>query len=289
MAKKPIYLFLTITFISSWLIWSLLWLTGWYQDRATYLVMTGIAMWSPAAGAIVTCRLCKIPWSYSFGLGLKDHWKSYLSMWFGLPFLIFIGIGLYFLVFSGDFDITLSSLRQLAGEGARIPLIEVLVAVTLFSILTFAPIINSPLALGEELGWRGFLYPLLKKEFGQRKADLLTGMIWTVWHLPILLMGHNYGLKTWGHPVTNVFAMFVACFVLHILFRYWLDKSRSIWIVALAHGSINAAATFGQIFLSAEANPAHLLFGPSPAGLLGVIPLVIAAIAILYKERRVQV
>ncbi|WP_369911826.1 hypothetical protein [Streptococcus merionis] len=102
-------------------------------------------------------------------------------------------------------------------------------------------------------------------------------------------MGHNYGLKTWGFPVSNLLAMILACLVLQIVFRHWLDASKSIWIVAWAHGSVNAAATFGQIFLSSKANPAHLIFGPSPVGLLGVIPLAILALTFIYKERRSQV
>ncbi|MEY8461795.1 hypothetical protein AAK996_00710 [Streptococcus merionis] len=89
--------------------------------------------------------------------------------------------------------------------------------------------------------------------------------------------------------MSNLLAMILACLVLQIVFRHWLDASKSIWIVAWAHGSVNAAATFGQIFLSSKANPAHLIFGPSPVGLLGVIPLAILALTFIYKERRSQV
>ncbi|MEY8461794.1 CPBP family glutamic-type intramembrane protease [Streptococcus merionis] len=176
--KRPLNLFLLLTFVTSWLIWAFLWLSGWYQNQVVSLIMTGIAMWSPALAAIITQKQYKMSWVYSFRLGLKNHLKTYAMMWFGLPLLIILGMVLYFLVFSGDFDTTLSSLRQLAGEGANLPPIQILVLLTLFSLFTSAPVINGFLALGEELGWRGFLYPLLKKEFGQRKADLVTGLIW---------------------------------------------------------------------------------------------------------------
>ncbi|MGT2784351.1 hypothetical protein [Streptococcus merionis] len=73
MRKKPLTLFLLLTFVTSWLIWAILWLSGWYQNQVMYLIMTGIAMWSPALGAIITQKQYKMSWVYSFRLGLKNH------------------------------------------------------------------------------------------------------------------------------------------------------------------------------------------------------------------------
>ena len=65
-----------------------------------------------------------------------------------------------------------------------------------------APLINTLLALGEELGWRGLLLPELLP-LGQRRAILLSGVIWGFWHAPVILQGHNYP----SQPVLGVFLM----------------------------------------------------------------------------------
>ena len=50
------------------------------------------------------------------------------------------------------------------------------------SLLNLLP--NMLLALGEELGWRGFLVPELTTWVGFRRASLYSGAIWGAWHLP---------------------------------------------------------------------------------------------------------
>jgi membrane protease YdiL (CAAX protease family) len=39
--------------------------------------------------------------------------------------------------------------------------------------------------LGEELGWRSFLYPNLKNHFGWMAAALIVGVVWALWHAPL--------------------------------------------------------------------------------------------------------
>lgn len=286
MKKSTIIFFLILTFGFSWGIWLVLWLTGLWQNQIAYYGLTALAMWMPAVAAIISHKNMGDDWSYRFLPDIKVEWKFYLQMWFIIPVFVILGAGVYYFLFSEDVDFTLSSLRGLAGQGVNLPPLSSMVLVTLFSLFTMAPLINSFLAFGEELGWRGYLYPLLKERFGQRRADLYTGLIWGIWHLPILLMGHNYGRATWGYPLTNLLTMMIFCTVVQIIFRYWLEKAGSIWIVALAHGSINAAATFGNLFLSTQADPDHLLFGPSVAGIAGMFPLMMLALAVLWKERK---
>ena len=98
-----------------------------------------------------------------------------------------------------------------------------------------APLINTLLALGEELGWRGSLLPELLP-LGQRRAILLSGVIWGFWHAPVILQGHNYP----SQPVLGVFLMVVFAVLVGAFFGWLYLRTRSPWAPALAHGSLNA-------------------------------------------------
>jgi membrane protease YdiL (CAAX protease family) len=63
----------------------------------------------------------------------------------------------------------------------------------IFTTLTFAPIINTVFAFGEELGWRGYLLPALLP-LGKIKALIISSVIWGLWHVPfVILLGMHYG------------------------------------------------------------------------------------------------
>lgn len=92
-------------------------------------------------------------------------------------------------------------------------------------------------ALGEEIGWRGFLVPELYKRTSFTKTSIIIGIIWAVWHYPgILYTGYYSGDKPW-------FA--IPCFTLMLLgmsfILSWIRlKSGSLWTAAILHASHNA-------------------------------------------------
>ena len=66
--------------------------------------------------------------------------------------------------------------------------------------MILAPAINMFPALGEEAGWRGYMMPRLKERFGLLNGRLLGGVVWGVWHWPLmLLVGYEYGTNFWAH------------------------------------------------------------------------------------------
>ena len=77
--------------------------------------------------------------------------------------------------------------------------------------LVIAPFINVIPAFGEELGWRGMLYPTLAERMSERMAALATGVIWGLWHAPAIAMGHNYGMGYAGFPVVGIRTMTLLC------------------------------------------------------------------------------
>ena len=160
----------------------------------------------------------------------------------------------------------------------------------LFQTLPFHPIwllagqsliggitINAIFAFGEEIGWRGFLL----REFqvlGFWKASLLIGLIWGVWHAPLILFaGHNYP----STPIFGVVMMATFCMLLSPILSFITIKSRSIFPAAFFHGVINGSASLG-IMIVAGGN-LELLNGIN--GLAGFIVLLIVNILIFISTR----
>jgi membrane protease YdiL (CAAX protease family) len=167
--------------------------------------------------------------------------------------LSFLG-GLLTLLFGiAKLDLNFTMIRESmasAPGGNSIPS-EVVVAIQVLIAFTLAPFINILFALGEELGWRGFLLPHLMP-LGQWKAILFSGIIWGVWHIPAIAQGLNYP----GYPIPGIFMMIVFCVLLGTILSWLYLNTRSPWVAALAHGSVNAVAGLPVLFLKPGFNMA---------------------------------
>jgi uncharacterized protein len=130
--------------------------------------------------------------------------------------------------------VAISAGPWLLGRGAQ-PW-PVFVANVLVTGAYFA-VFNALAAAGEELGWRGFLQGLLVKELGVARGILLLGLIWSFWHLPVLLAGYNFP----EHPVLGALVLFPAELVAASFFLGWLTiRAGSFWPAAVAHGAVNS-------------------------------------------------
>src|SRR5262249_26896824 len=91
-------------------------------------------------------------------------------------------------------------------------------------------------ALGEEIGWRGFLVPELSKITSFPKTALISGIIWSMWHYPILLFAdYNSGTPAWYG---------LSCFTIMVIgisfiYTYFRLKTGSLWTGVLLHASHN--------------------------------------------------
>ena len=228
---------------------------------------------------------------------VKKNWRPLLIAWLSPIVLTAVGAGLYFLVFPGHFDLSGGYLAVAAGEGVLAQMAEkgisypLYVLITAVATLTYAPLINTFFALGEEVGWRGFLYPQLKARFGRRRGRLLGGVIWGAWHWPLIwLIGYEYGAAAanragyFGFPVVGMLLFCVITAGWGILHDWLYEKSGSIWVPSLLHGAINAAAALPLTICLTDTGSARLL-GPAPMGILAGLPLLIFAAVILFHER----
>jgi membrane protease YdiL (CAAX protease family) len=104
---------------------------------------------------------------------------------------------------------------------------------------TLIALVGSFAALGEEIGWRGLLVPELAKRVGFTRTALISGMIWAVWHYPLLLHG---ALRSSEPPAWYAVGYFTLLIVAMSFPMAWLRlRSESLWTAVLFHAVHNAA------------------------------------------------
>jgi hypothetical protein len=134
---------------------------------------------------------------------------------------------------------------------------------------------NLPFTFGEELGWRGLLLRETQKS-GFVRSNLFIGVVWGLWHAPIILQGHNYP----GHPVAGIFMMTLFTTTLSFPMAYCRFKSRTILGPSALHGMINPLGVLTALFVIG-ANP---LFG-FVAGVAGVAVILLLTLGICLFDK----
>lgn len=189
-------------------------------------------------------------------------------------FLISFAMAPELLVGRAGFEAKIAGLAGIPDVGRSA---ETRLGVALLITLVLGPIVNLPIFLGEEVGWRGFMTPRLTALYG-RRGLIVAGTIWAVWHTPLILMGHNYPHHPWlGHLV-----WIPHCIAMSILLQAAYGAGRSIFAPALAHGVLNQLASLGMMVLIVDGRYIDWLHGP--AGLAGL--LAVAAPACWIYLRR---
>lgn len=151
----------------------------------------------------------------------------------------------------------------------------VLIGVELVSGLFAGCTINALYAFGEEYGWRNYLVSALEGTGFWKKA-LFIGFIWGIWHMPLILLGHNYP----QHPVLGVGLMCIECILLGTIELYLVLKSGSVFPAAIFHGTINALS--GLVLMLVEGGNDLTIGLTGIAGFVTLI-LIIAGIWIYDK------
>ena len=172
------------------------------------------------------------------GIGWKVQGKRrfWLAAWFGPAVLTLLGAVLYFAVFPSRLDFSGSWLvaayggemdAQTLRSQLGVSTLGYLLQNGLFAVL-LAPAINMFPALGEEVGWRGYMMPRLKEQFGLLNGRLLGGVVWGIWHWPLmLLVGYEYGTDYLGAPLLGLVVWCVVCFALNTLLDILYEKRRA--------------------------------------------------------------
>jgi membrane protease YdiL (CAAX protease family) len=279
--KRGLWVYLLVTFGLAWGIElgpvrSL----GYEQGGLTVLLLLVGVMFTPTLGALAA------RWVEGSGYGdagLRWGRGRYLLLAWLLPFALgLVATGLTVLLGQGEMDLTARAmvekmpadrqalaLAQLDKLGLWAPWLIV------FGSLTQGVVITSLATFGEEFGWRGYLQPRLES-CGPVASLVLVGLIWGVWHVPIILQGHNYP----GYPLAGSLMMIVFTVLLSILFGWLYRRSGSILAPTLAHASVNSPAmSVTALVRGGHPLVAHLL------GAIGLVVLAMAAGLVIWRER----
>ena len=288
MDKKKLKIYFIWTFGIAWVLQIIGSIFSLQGNSLMFTLVLSVSMFAPFLGTV----LAKIPLK---GMGFKPRLKGNLKYiafaWFLPAILTALGAALYFLVFPDRLDLTGMYMREMGGEAVLQQLTDlgitypVYVLISFISALAYAPWINMFFALGEEVGWRGAMSPMLKNHFGSVKGSILGGVIWGAWHWPVMIIaGYEYGKGYWGEPVLGMVMFCLFTTFAGILLDFSYEKSKCIWFPALFHGAINGTCSLPMVILNTDYSN-QLTIGPLPIGFISMIPMMIVAGIILYKQR----
>lgn len=286
--KKKFVLYIAITFALGWVLQVVASLFALKGESVLFSQILAFSMFAPFVAVLFARISIK---ESGLAIKIKGNIPMILVAWFSPALLTAIGSVLYFMIVPNRLDLTFSyvtssytaeMLEQIYEAGYTIPS---LVGLQAIQALTWAPIINGVFAFGEEIGWRGAMYPMLKDKFGTNKGRIMGGAIWGAWHWPVMILaGYEYGFDYWGYPVVGMLLFCVFTVVFGIFLDAIYEKSGCIWIPSVAHGALNAIATLPLAVLNTEyLNEA--IIGPAPMGLIAMIPLIAVAVVISFKNK----
>ena len=248
-----------------------------FSESIVKYLLSAVAMFIPVLAVIFTQVIFKEPVLRGVGLSFKIN-RWWVIGWLLIPVIALAIVGMTLLMpgakWTPDND-TMKMVLQAMPEGLGV---WGFIGVTMLSGLLSGVTINAVFALGEEIAWRGFLLNMFSgKKFW--KVALCTGIIWGLWHAPIILNGHNYP----QHPVVGVFLMVVFCVLMTPILMYFRQKSGSVIVPAIMHGTFNAVAGLTLMIIT----PANdLLYGAT--GLAGMIVLLIVNLCLFLFDRFVS-
>lgn len=264
--RKGVIAYLLIAFGMAWVLWEAVIRLGLPVSSPFFQLAALPGAFAPAIATFVVRKWITREGFADAGLGLDVRkWPYFIVGWL-LPLLVvgWIAIAAALLGLGApDFSLArgIKYISMSTGVPAHVPSHPWL----LLCVLPVSAIFATPLLFGEEFGWRGYLQLRLFPDWPVLSA-VVTGVIWGVWHYPLLLRGYNFP----DHRLAGIMVFTVSTVFISIIFGWLFQKTGSIWASSLAHSATNVIG--GQLTV--------LLFGGGASfvlvayvGILGLVPL----------------
>lgn len=194
-------------------------------DPLTQLTLALPMAFSPAIAAVVVRRWVTREGFRDAGLAprVRTAWFYYLLAWIGPVLVLAATVGLATVFGLSDPD--LSQLPQLL-PGVRQPWLAALP-------LLLVPLVVMPVFWGEEFGWRSYLQQRVSRR--PVRAALITGIVWSVWHYPLVFTDY----ADYSSPLLGIVTWTLTIVPQAIILAWLFLRSGSIWVVCLAHAGNN--------------------------------------------------
>jgi CAAX protease family protein len=271
-------LFLTLTVVFSAVFYAFIAATG-HVGGGNGSYELGL-MWSPAIAALVTCRFTGLP------LGsLGWRWGPWRWQWMAVALpLGYVAIaygGVWLAGFGGfpDPKFVATTRESLGWTGA--PDWVVLIGYLLLSG-SAGMVMSLAFALGEEIGWRGFLAPHMTRAFGFKIGAVVTGLVWTAWHLPLVFLADYHSGTPWWFGVTCFALLMVG---MSVILAWLRMTSGSLWTAALFHASHNQ---FIQVFFTPATQAKGQITSYAVDEFGFALPLVVLLLASAFWKRGIK-
>lgn len=282
--SRKILIFLSVEFLLVALISIPLFLLQAESGSSLVMAASVIFMWLPALATFLTRKITNDKSELPLKPLIKKNGKMYVISAYIPGIIIALGALLYFAIFPKHLDLTLGYLKDLmtvTGQQIQLPTLSIssllLIAVGLVII---APLVfvNHILAFGEEIGWRGYLLPLLCSKFGLTNGIIVDGILWGVVHAPLVSFGVNYAGDYFGAPWTGILMMIVFATSVGVFLSYLTIKTKSIIPACISHGVINALREAPLFICVSNYNA---LLGPKPSGVIGMSGFLVMGIILM--------
>lgn len=279
---KVAFRYVGLVFALSWALDVLVYLKGGLSNPRMFQLLVGAQMLIPALVAVGFRAFRREGFK---GSGLALGKKRYYLLAFGLT-MVFLALSFGLSALTpwltldsglGKFQQMLTAMAEQTGQAPPFG-VGAFAALMAVQVVIVGAILGIPAYWGEEYGWRGYLLPKLLG-LGTFRAIALHGVIWGLWHAPIIAMGYNYP----GHPVLGILGMTIFSTLMGAVYAWLYYASGSIFVPSLAHGFLNQGAAYAFMF-TASHHP--LLAGP-----LGLVGLVVLALLVLglYRQKAFEV
>lgn len=284
MTIKRLVIYLVLAFSLVWFPTILFAMNGGEYESGTMNFILTVSMLCPGLAMVITRCATKEGYSVNgkgflqLGIDLKNKkWIWYLVAII-LPIVYMdLGVGLLYLIFPQCFNPEMLKVHEVTQDTLWM---YPVVGITSTVMVSFG-------ALGEELGWRGYMIPKLEELFGTKKAIIIGGIIWGIWHFPANCIGHNFGTDYWGEPwsgflVFTVFTVFVGALLVLVT-----KKTGSIWPATFLHAVNNSGANALSAYYDRE-QLTGIWQEPVVSSMIQFVPVIIlgtCAIIILCRDK----
>lgn len=189
-----------------------------------------ILMWTPGIAGIITSH---VYYRKENALGIRMGKLRYILIGIFIPIVyLALSYDVTWLVLK-DSTIGITELAQAMGYHIDMRISQVTYIIIFLVVGLFSSCLS---AAGEELGWRGFMYPVMERVIGRKKALISGGFIWACWHMPLIITG-LYQSKT---VLWYGLLMFTVVVVFMSIIMAWLRiSSNSVMPALFVHASHN--------------------------------------------------